>query len=83
MEYEKPKKYGKILVKNGTYTDKNGNTKNRYHEIGLVFATEDMQRISVKFHNTQNGEGQWAYIFKDEEKDFGEKVNLDEIKGVF
>ena len=42
-----------------------------------------MQRISVKFHNTQNGEGQWAYIFKDEEKDFGEKVNLDEIKGVF
>ena len=32
-------KIGRLMVKNGTYTDKDGKEKNRYHEIGIVLAT--------------------------------------------
>ena len=82
MEFEKPAKYGKLVVKNGSYTNKDGEEKNRYHEIGVVFATSDMSRISVKFHNTQNGEGQWGYIFEEKPKEQSQSLD-DEIKDIF
>lgn len=35
------KKVGDICVKVSSYTDKDGNTKNRYENIGNVFEKED------------------------------------------
>lgn len=61
----KLRKVGALKVKNGTYM-KDGVEKNRYNEIGIVFATPHFSRLTVKFHNTQTGEGQWADVFYDD-----------------
>lgn len=59
------KKVGIIKVLNGKYM-KDGVEKNRYNEIGVVFATPHHSRMAIKFHNTAQGEGQTGYIFYDE-----------------
>lgn len=59
------KKIGVLKVKNGTYI-KDGKEKNRYNDIGIVFASPHHSRLSIKFHNTATGEGQWADVFYDE-----------------
>ena len=60
------RKRGIVKVQNGTYK-KDGVDKNRYHEVGIFFATDNFNRMSIKMHNTAQGEGQWANIYLDEE----------------
>lgn len=62
------RKVGRLMVKNGTYRDKDGKEKNRYHEIGIVLATPHHSQMCVKFHASGFGEGQFASIFYDDEK---------------
>lgn len=61
-------KIGRLMVKNGTYKDKDGKEKNRYHEIGIVLATPHHSQMCVKLHANGFGEGQFASIFYDDEK---------------
>ena len=61
-------KIGRLMVKNGTYKDKDGQEKNRYHEIGIVLATPHHSQMCVKLHANGFGEGQFASIFYDDEK---------------
>ena len=61
-------KVGRLMVKNGTYKDKDGKEKNRYHEIGIVLATPHHSQMCVKLHANGFGEGQFASIFYDDEK---------------
>lgn len=61
-------KIGRLMVKNGIYTDKDGKEKNRYHEIGIVLATPHHSQMYVKLHANGFGEGQFASIFYDDEK---------------
>lgn len=70
------KKVGILKVKNGEYS-KDGKTKTRYNDIGVVFATPHHSKMSVKFHSSGSGEGSWAYIFWDEntKPDFADKDN--------
>lgn len=63
----KLKKVGVLKVKDGTFIDKNGKERNRYHEIAVVFATPHLSRVSLKFHSTASGEGPWAELFWDED----------------
>lgn len=78
-------KVGTLIVPDGTYTDKNGNEKTRYHEIGTVFATPHHSRMCIKFHANGFGEGQFANIVYDKgsEPHFNEKKvqvnNPDEV----
>lgn len=71
-------KIGRLMVKNGTYKDKDGNEKNRYHEIGVVFATPHHSQICVRLHANGFGEGQFANVFYDNEKkpNFTDKESL-------
>lgn len=61
-------KVGRLMVKNGTYKDKDGNEKTRYHEIGIVLATPHHSQICIKLHANGFGEGQFANVFYDDEK---------------
>lgn len=61
-------KIGRLMVKNGTYQDKEGNEKNRYHEIGIVFASPHHSQLCVKLHANGFGEGQFANVFYDDDK---------------
>jgi hypothetical protein len=64
---KKLKKVGVLMVTNGKYT-KEGVEKNRYHQVGVVFATPHHSRICIKFDATIAGEGAWANVFYDEGK---------------
>lgn len=61
-------KVGRAMVKNGTYKDKDGKEKNRYHEIGVVFASPHHSQMCIKLHANGFGEGQFVSIFYDEDK---------------
>lgn len=56
------KMIGKLKVQNGEY-EKDGVTKKRWHEIGVVFATPHHSSLFVRFHATANGQGQVASLF--------------------
>ena len=60
------KKVGRLVVPDGKYTDKNGNEKTSWHEIGVVLATPHHSSICVKLHANGFGEGQFARVFYDE-----------------
>ena len=60
------RKIGRLVVKDGTYKDKDGKEKTRYYEIGIVFATPHHSNICIKFHATAAGEGQFASVFYDD-----------------
>ena len=63
----KLEKIGKLCVANGKY-EKNGKEKNRYHDVGTVFATPHYSRLVVKFHTTAFTDEKWASVFYDEGK---------------
>lgn len=50
MSNSKLQKVGRLMVPNGKYTDKNGNEKTSWHEIGIVFATPHHSNMCVKLH---------------------------------
>lgn len=56
------------MVKDGTYVDKDGKEKNRYHEVGTIFATPHHSNICIKMHATASGDGRMVYVFYDEGK---------------
>lgn len=68
MSNSKLQKVGRLMVPDGKYTDKNGNEKTSWHEIGMVFATPHHSRITIKLHANGFGEGQFANVFYDEGK---------------
>ncbi len=60
---------GDICVSTGSYTDKQGNNKNRYEKIGAWF-TDDQGRISINISmiplippKKDGGIGFWASLF--------------------
>lgn len=61
------RKVGVVKVKNGTYTDKDGNEKTRWHEIGIVLATPHHSNMCIKLHANGFGEGQFANVFWDDD----------------
>lgn len=61
-------KVGRVMVKNGTYKDKDGNEKTRWHEIGIMFATPHHSQLCIKLHANGFGEGQFASVFYDDDK---------------
>lgn len=63
----KLRKVARIMVPNGEYTDKDGNTKKRWHEVGVLFATPHHSNMSIKFHADGHGQGQFASVFYDED----------------
>ena len=80
----KIKKIGSLVVPDGKYTDKDGNEKTKWHEIGVVFATPHHSRMAIRFHANGFGEGQFANIFydKDCKPNFTDKEKIDiEIEG--
>lgn len=60
-------KVGRLMVKDGTYKDKDGKEKTRYYEVGIVFATPHHSNMCIKFHATAAGGGQFASVFYDDE----------------
>ena len=68
MTNSKLQKIGRLMVPNGKYTDKNGNEKTRWHEIGIVLATPHHSNMCVKLHANGFGEGQFCSVFYDEDK---------------
>lgn len=68
------RKRGVVKVQNGTYV-KDGKEKNRYHEVGIFFATDKFNRMAIKMHNSPHGEGQWVNIYLDDENDSSKKSN--------
>lgn len=61
------RKIGRLMVKNGTYKDKDGNEKTRWHEVGIAFATPHHSNMCFKLHPTAYGDGQFVSMFYDEE----------------
>lgn len=61
-------KVGRVMVKNGTYKDKDGNEKTRWHEIGIMLATPHHSQLCIKLHANGFGEGQFASVFYDDDK---------------
>lgn len=61
------KKIGRLVVPDGKYTDKDGNEKTKWHEIGIVFATPHHSRMLIRLHANGYGEGQFASIFYDDD----------------
>lgn len=78
MSNSKLQKVGRLMVPNGKYTDKNGNEKTSWHEIGIVFATPHHSNMCVKLHANGFGEGQFCNVFFDEDKkpNFTDRVDV-------
>lgn len=68
MTNSKLQKVGRLMVPNGKYTDKNGNEKTSWHEIGIVLATPHHSNMCIKLHSNGFGEGQFCSVFYDEDK---------------
>jgi hypothetical protein len=73
----KLKPYGDIVIKTGEY-QKDGKTKNRYKNIGTLFATPHFSRISIKLDALPNGGDGWLSVFPREKS---ENTNNDSYDG--
>lgn len=82
MTDDKLKPYGDVVVTTGKYTDKDGKERNRYKNIGTLFATPHFSRITIKLDSLPMGDG-WLQVFPREKKDavteVNDDINLDDL----
>lgn len=84
MTDDKLKPHGDVVVTTGKYTDKDGKERNRYKNIGTLFATPHFSRITIKLDALPMNDG-WLQVFKREDardtvaEVSDEPINLDDI----
>lgn len=59
-------KVASLKVKNGTYTDKDGNEKNRYTEVGVLLSTPHGSQLLIKLHATVVSDPKLVSVFIDD-----------------
>ena len=63
-------KIGTLKVKNGTY-EKDGVTRNRYHEVGVLLSSPHGSQLLIKLHATAMSDPKLISVFPDENVEVG------------
>lgn len=75
------KKVGDVVIRGEMYTDREGKDKYRYHRVGVVFASPNKTRMSIKFEPTIYGEGKFANIYWDDDRKNNKQASLNSEQG--